>query len=304
MSSAEQGLHPGRLWSLWDMLAKYAAGYLVVVELIDDLISVLDETATQNNQKGPEPDAGVKMLALAMMGKEPTLPDNVAARVTEIVQTLLENIVKRMAFPSVTAQGNRVLACVKKGDGPKVVAGAVRELKTRLKDELNEREFFYVLPTRLKFYKTPMLFGKDVNDRFPKAIDDIEEAGKCLALGQGTACVLHTMRIIEVGLKALASALNIPYAPSWESYLKQISDKIALKHKNKTAKWKRDEKFYRDLSGDLLIVKQVFRNPTMHVDRKYSADEAEQIFTAAKSFMERLAAHFSQKDMEKLLKKS
>jgi hypothetical protein len=86
-----------------------------------------------------------------------------------------------------------------------------------------------------------MLFGKEVNDRFPMAIDDIEEAGKCLALGRATACVLHAMRIIEVGLRALAKALNIPFAPSWKSYLNQISSRIAEKHKNKTSKWKRDE---------------------------------------------------------------
>ena len=96
------------------------------------------------------------------------------------------------------------------------VATSVRELKTRLKDELSEREFLYVSPTKVSFYKDPMLFGKGVNDSFPHAIDDIEEAGKCLALGQGTACVLHTMRVLETGLKVMASGLNIPYAPSWD----------------------------------------------------------------------------------------
>jgi hypothetical protein len=40
----------------------------------------------------------------------------------------------------------------------------------------------------------------------------------------------------------------------------------------------------------------------MRVDRKYSVEEAEQIIMAAKSFMVCLAAHFSQKGMEELLK--
>jgi hypothetical protein len=159
-----------------------------------------------------------------------------------------------------------------------------------------------VPPDRAKYFAEPMLFGKEVNDRFPAAIDDIEEAGKCLALGRATGCVLHTMRCLEVGLRALGAALDIPYAPSWESYLQQIAQNIAAKHKNKTTKWKRDEKFYRDLSGDLLTIKQAWRNPTMHVDRKYSTDEAEQIFIAAKSLMQRLASHFSEREMKKLLK--
>jgi hypothetical protein len=286
------------------MLGKYAAAYVVIVGLIDGLITTLEETAVESGKRGSDADTDVSMIALALMGKEPKLPEHVADRVKILTQSVLDLSASRMTFPSVKAQANRILESVKNGDGPKAVAISVRELKTRLKDELNEREFLYVPPVMVKFYKDPMLFGKDVNDRFPMAIDDIEEAEKCLALGQGTACVLHTMRIIEVGLKALGNALNIPYAPSWESYLIQISANIAKKYKNKTAKWKRDEKFYRDLSGDLLIVKQAWRNPTMHVDRKYSVEEAEQIFTAAKSFMVRLAAHFSQIEVEKLLKKA
>jgi hypothetical protein len=58
------------------------------------------------------------------------------------------------------------------------------------------------------------------------------------------------------------------------------------------------------LSGDLLTVKQAWRNPTMHIDRKYSVEEAEQILNAAKIFMQRLAAHFTEKEMKKLLKES
>lgn len=286
------------------MLGKYAAAYVVIVGLIDGLITTLEETAVESGKRGSDPDTGVSMIALALLGKEPKLPEHVADRVKILTQSVLDLSASRMTFPSVKAQANRILESVKNGDGPKAVAISVRELKTRLKDELNEREFLYAPPAMVKFYKDPMLFGKDVNDRFPMAIDDIEEAGKCLALGQGTACVLHTMRIIEVGLKALGKALDIPYAPSWESYLRHIGTNIDKKHQNKTAKWKRDEKFYRDLSGDLLTVKQAWRNPTMHVDRKYSVEEAEQIFTAGKSFMVRLAAHFSQKEVEKLLKKA
>ena len=183
----------------------------------------------------------------------------------------------------------------------KALAVSIRELKIRLKDELNEREFLYISPERVKFYKQPMLFGRGVNDRFPLAIDDIEEAGKCLALGRGTACVLHTMRVLEAGLKVMAKALDIPYAPSWESYLKQIATNIGTERRRKTKKWLRDEKFYRDLSGDLLTVKQVWRNPSMHVDRKYSVEEAEQIFAAANALMNRLASHFATKELEKMI---
>ena len=281
------------------MLGKYALGYVVIFEQIDSLLSSLEQMARDNvNAPATDQDA----LVAAMLGKEKSLGEPLASTLGEAIAGISARIASRMAFQSVAAQAHRVVEAITAGEGPKAVGLKLKELRTRLKDELEATEFYYIHPIRLRFYKEPMLMGKDVNDRFPKAIDDIEDAGKCIALGQGTASVMHTMRIMECGLKALANALGIPYAPSWEAYLKQISDKIGEKHKNKTAKWRRDEKFYRDLSGDLLTVKQAWRNPTMHVDRKYSVEEAEQIFTAAKHFMERLAKHFTDREMEKLLK--
>jgi hypothetical protein len=278
------------------MLGKYAAAYVKIVEKIDEVINLL-ELISRNARPG-----GVEGVTLAMLGKEPPLEKELADAIRGTIDNIVSGALTRMAFPSVVAQSKRLAQMLEQEAGAKSIHAILVELRTRLLDELDEREFFYVAPERVRFYVQPMLMGKDVNDRFALAIDDIEDAGKCLALGQGTACVLHTMRVMECGLRALGKALLIPYAPSWESYLKQISDNIGKKYKNKTASWKRDEKFYRDLSGDLLTIKQAWRNPTMHVDRKYAVEEAEQIFTAAKNFMSRLAKHFSEKEMQKLLR--
>jgi hypothetical protein len=286
------------------MLGKYAIAYVSVVAQIDEVIQLLKTISMHPIPQTGKSTTPVDIVTLAMLGKEKSLDKEVADAIKIRFEIIIASISTRMSFPSVVAQSKRLTRMIEQHEGPKAIHDVLVELKSRLLDELGERQFLYVSPERVRFYQEPMLMGKEVNDRFPLAIDDIEDAGKCLALGQGTACVLHTMRIMECGLKAAGKALNIPYAPSWEAYLKQISDNIAKKHKNKTAAWKRDEKFYRDLSGDLLTVKQAWRNPTMHVDRKYAVEEAEQIFIAAKSFMARLAEHFSQKEMEKLLKKS
>jgi hypothetical protein len=145
-------------------------------------------------------------------------------------------------------------------------------------------------PTEFSYYeqKNP-LFGDVVHSRFPSASDDIEEAGKCLAFSRGTACVMHLMRVMEVGLKALAKPLGIPYAPSWESYLRQINTKMAVEYKKKPLGWRKREPFFRDISGDLVTVKHAWRNPSMHVVRKYSPEEADEILRAVRRFMQRLA---------------
>lgn len=166
----------------------------------------------------------------------------------------------------------------------------VRALTDRIHDEINVRHILVLSGVEGHLFneKEPY-FGIAVNDRFPKAIDDIEDAKKCAALGQGTASVMHLMRIMEVGLKELAATLGIPYAPSWESYLSQIQREMGATHKSKTTGWKKSEKFYRDVSGDLLSVKQAWRNPTMHIDRRYSPEEAREILATVKTLMRRLA---------------
>ncbi len=163
-------------------------------------------------------------------------------------------------------------------------------LSKRIRDELDTQSFLMIPPSKIGYYegKQP-LFGVDVFSRFPSANDDIAEAGKCLALGRSTACVFHLMRVMEAGLKAVAREMGIPYAPSWESYLKQINKQIEMDWKEKTPDWKSEEPFYKEVSGDLQAIKIAWRNPTMHIVRKYTEEASQNIFMAVKGFMERLA---------------
>jgi hypothetical protein len=165
------------------------------------------------------------------------------------------------------------------------------DIDRRLRDELQLVNLYALDEDKIKYFApAQVLYDQDVVDKFPLAVTDIEDAGKCLSLLQGTASVFHSMRVMEIGLKSLAKLLDIPYAPSWESYLRQINDKISEKHKDKTLQWKADEAFFRDLSGDLQTTKIAWRNPTMHIVRQYTPDEAEEIFRAVRGFMKRLSA--------------
>lgn len=167
----------------------------------------------------------------------------------------------------------------------------ITDLFSRISDEL-ELVLCLHVPTELaKHYEADQPYGELVAMAFPSASLDIEEASKCLALSRPTATVFHVMRALEVGLKRLAAALDIPYAPSWESYLLQINKQLEVKHANKTPKWKKNLAFFRDVAGDLQVIKIAWRNPTMHIVRIYTPEEAGQIFDAAKILMARLATN-------------
>lgn len=159
-----------------------------------------------------------------------------------------------------------------------------------LRHELSTILLLGVDPDKENYFKEVQPFGGMVANLFPQLATDIEEAAKCLALDRGTASVFHLMRVMEEGLKYLASLLGIPYAPSWESYITQISDQIAKKHKHKSVKWKRDEPFFKEIPGDLEAIKIAWRNPTMHIVRTYAPSEAEDVFKAVNTLMMVLAA--------------
>ena len=58
---------------------------------------------------------------------------------------------------------------------------------------------------RSDFYLAHSLFGGKVDSAFPSAHHDIGEAGTCYATDRNTACVMHLMRVLELGLSAFAS---------------------------------------------------------------------------------------------------
>jgi hypothetical protein len=169
------------------------------------------------------------------------------------------------------------------------VISSYEHIASRMLDELSAVKIFCLDKETGKYFEADEpLFGQGVADKLPLAIPDIEDAGKCLALRQGTAAVFHLMRVMEAALKELARLTDIPYAPSWESYIKQITDKVSQQHKHKGIKWKRDEPFFKEVLGDLQAIKIAWRNPTMHIVRRYSVDEADDIFRAVRGFTKRL----------------
>jgi hypothetical protein len=166
----------------------------------------------------------------------------------------------------------------------------INELRSRFNDEVSAVCLLCVTYGKRHYYQqADALFGTGVFNNFPTAADDIAEAGKCFALERATACVFHLMRVTEVGLKAAARELEIPYAPSWESYIKQIRVKVEEDWSKKTPQWKARESFFKELLGDLQAMKLAWRNPTMHIVRKYDEEDALNILNATKAFMQRLA---------------
>jgi hypothetical protein len=92
-----------------------------------------------------------------------------------------------------------------------------------LRYELSTKWFKYLSAEQATLYQAVDLFGEVVKNNFPSAKGEIIEAGRCLALERGTAAVFHCMRILEVGLKALATELRVDFDNrNWENVLRDM----------------------------------------------------------------------------------
>ena len=82
-------------------------------------------------------------------------------------------------------------------------------LRAALLLDLKFHKFLRVRPDRRHCVDNAELFGPDVNKAFPKAIEDIRQAGNCMVAECGTAAVFHLMRVAEHGLRKLATRLHV-----------------------------------------------------------------------------------------------
>jgi hypothetical protein len=178
------------------------------------------------------------------------------------------------------------------------LAAAFLTVKRTMHQELLNRIFVEPEPKYKIYYEQVTLFGGLVFNAFPSANDDIYEAGMCLALERGTACVMHLNRVLECGLSALAGTLGIGKQTDWGAYLGKIEPLLDGRAKA-AGKRSEDEQFYAEAAANFDRMRRSYRNPTMHPEKTYSQDRAEEILLAVKSFMIHLASRISENDSPK-----
>jgi hypothetical protein len=161
--------------------------------------------------------------------------------------------------------------------------------------ELGEVKILIIETDKQRYFesRTP-LFGKRFQESFISGAFELDEAAKCLALGRPTASVFHLMRMMEIGVRAVARCLGIPDPlpadRSWGPVLKKVREGIDAKWPTVAARSSGDGELFDALYASLDAVKNPWRNPTMHPANKYTDDEAEHIFVAVRGFMMKLAS--------------
>lgn len=257
---------PGELWSLWDMLHFNAPRFFYVTTLLSSV-----ETA-------------ISLLKFAGDGLQAAYTwSTIADDIESLISLLQEMGIQHSAQELSRARDALRRHFNEKPEAPEQIIAAFRR---RLHDELRARQFLCLEPSMLPFYNLGgEPFGHDVAQKFPNVSEDVESAGKCLALDQPTACVFHLMRAMEAAVQALSASLQIPNPDRvWGKLLSDIHKKIELMPKGPS----RDA--WSAAHANLYHVKQAWRNNTMHPKQTYTLTQAKEVFETTKTFMIHLAS--------------
>lgn len=133
------------------------------------------------------------------------------------------------------------------------------------------------LPVKLKLYL------RDVDFEY-----NMTEACKCIAFERWTASVFHLMRIVEGVTKALGAKLGIEkiWYGSWEAIIREFQKHIDSKGDKAPT---REIYVLKEILLSFERVKDAWRNPTMHMEKKYTPEEVIEIFHATDWYITKVA---------------
>src|SRR5262249_37665302 len=145
---------------------------------------------------------------------------------------------------------------------------ALASLYMRIRDELDLLHCFALTAESKSYFdEAAPQWGEKVAASFPSASYDISEAGKCLALRRSTACVMHLMRVLEVGLAVMGKPFGVSAdRQNWQNVIDQIQSKIrSMNQQSHGTTWKTDQEFYSGAAYHFQMLKDGWRNHAMHV---------------------------------------
>jgi hypothetical protein len=178
------------------------------------------------------------------------------------------------------------------------VRALVLELQDRMIDEMSMPRFLSLEVGEAAYYNKPFGGWAEIIERFPSAITDIEEMGKCFALSRYAGAVFHSVQAIECGLIELGKFLdpNDP-RPGWAGVTSRLTTMVAKgSYPNLAPRFQQNFAFLEQMQATILGLNNAWRNKISHahgrlvlMTSEFSPDVAEEIMLASRSFMRRLA---------------
>jgi hypothetical protein len=253
------------LWSLWDMQELKARPFVNAMRALAIIEQTLEKGKPEQMQKKP---SGSSTAPVAKSLLE--FIDACTALGADVSLMAAVELYEKIASSAVTFA---------------VLHEEVRHLHKYFERHLESAKLFALNPDDARYYDTALeQFGDCVTASFPSTASEIDEAGKCLALGRAAAAIFHLMRVVEIGLRSIAPLMGIHEPkPDWGKVIRAVDDYLKLPKDEK--KLDLDDSYLAAVSAQMHAVKLAWRNQVMHVDTTFSLENAREIFEQTKLLM-------------------
>lgn len=172
--------------------------------------------------------------------------------------------------------------------------------------ELQSQLFLFIPQHAAKYYEQHDMVPNDVKQSFPDSSVELQTAGTCFAVGLYTACVFHSMRAAEVGVRLLAGDLakidgvKIEFkAPiefqEWGVIQDRIDSAIKnLKQRPRGHDREKDQRFFSEAAAQFRYFNDGWRVRAAHSREPFSEQQALTILDHTREFFVTLAERLSE----------
>ncbi|SRR6266478_308709 len=195
-----------------------------------------------------------------------------------------------------------------------VLHARLKAILKGVEHNLDLRRFMFIPAEQAPYWNSFFTLGDEFLITFPHdAKVELQELGNCFCAGRWTACVLHSMRLAEHGLRKLAKSFKIKISDrgkicpieygDWNKIITEIRNKI-IEVRKKPVGPKKEEalQFYSQSADHCEYMKDIWRNELAHTRRFYDKSEALGVINRVRDFIQMLAKHYVQKEIKRIRK--
>ena len=281
------GDHPGqsrRLWSLWEIMKRIHVNHLM------QHMWMFGDMETYGHLYA----GGLWFRPVLFLGRD-LYPKHKQTIIQEL--EAIKALCMELNLDASLASVEKMLALTGTATKYHEFRKLADELESRLLDQLQSRYCLSLTMAEAQFYSEPRKGWETIIDRFPATTTDIEEMSKCFALGRHAACAFHSLQVVEIGLIELGSLIGAKdHQTGWNATTAKLQQIMTAKHSDRTTFQQQHAMFIEQILATTEILKRAWRNKVSHAQGKltllttdFSAEVAEEIMVASRSFMRRLA---------------
>ena len=181
-------------------------------------------------------------------------------------------------------------------DQPDYIAGQINDLLEIIEDEAENASVFHVPNRKANLLRIEPWPWETVIKNFPSSLREIMSAMYCHMIWEDTACVFHMMRVLEVGIGALANDVGRSFErQNWQNIIDEIECEITKFRKTgpNTEEKKERLKFLSVAAKELFYFKDGWRNYVAHNRVVYDEHQAISTMEHVRAFMNHLATRIS-----------